>query len=233
LFLGWNKYRNLALQVGGVSKIEAIKYACRSRGKGCAGDSRQKLKTTKPISRQRGRPTSTNPQLSKNNQRGDEKNWSRVPDGCLTPGRTDRLTVGRNITLTLTSAQLEISSQLHLSPILPLKQPLCYPLQLNFSESRCDAMSERKVSGRTRKRTPVVKSAAFAFKAERYAKQYTALSKQHLETSACFMLVSCLVHSSIPRLEATCYSETSVKFRRAERRYIKDNMSSLIIWGTR
>jgi hypothetical protein len=30
-----------------------------------------------------------------------EKNWSRVPDGCLTPRQTGRLTVGRNMTLTL------------------------------------------------------------------------------------------------------------------------------------
>jgi hypothetical protein len=34
--------------------------------KGCAGDAQQKLETTDPTSRQRGRPTSTNPQLSKN-----------------------------------------------------------------------------------------------------------------------------------------------------------------------
>jgi hypothetical protein len=53
-------------------------------------------------SRQRGRPTSTNPHLSKNNQREKGRNWWRVPDGCLTPRRTGRLTVGRNITLTLT-----------------------------------------------------------------------------------------------------------------------------------
>jgi hypothetical protein len=33
--------------------------------KGCAGDAQQKLKTTDPTSRQRGRPTSTNTQLSK------------------------------------------------------------------------------------------------------------------------------------------------------------------------
>jgi hypothetical protein len=33
--------------------------------KGCAGDAWQKLKTTDPTSRQRGRPTSTNSQLSK------------------------------------------------------------------------------------------------------------------------------------------------------------------------
>jgi hypothetical protein len=60
------------------------------------------LQITDPSSRQRGRPTSTNPQLSKNNQREKGKNWSRVPDGCLTPRKTGRLIVGRNITLTLT-----------------------------------------------------------------------------------------------------------------------------------
>jgi hypothetical protein len=33
--------------------------------KGCAGDARQKLKSTDPTTRQRGRPTLTNPKLSK------------------------------------------------------------------------------------------------------------------------------------------------------------------------
>jgi hypothetical protein len=70
--------------------------------KGCPGDAQQKLKSTDPTSRQRGRPTTTNPQLSKNNQRENGKNWSRVPGECLTPRRTGRQTVGRNITLTLT-----------------------------------------------------------------------------------------------------------------------------------
>jgi hypothetical protein len=41
-------------------------------------------------------------QLSKNDQREKEKNWSRVPDGCLRPRWTGRLTVGRNMTLILT-----------------------------------------------------------------------------------------------------------------------------------
>jgi hypothetical protein len=36
--------------------------------KGCAGYAEQKLKTIDPTSRQRGRPTSTNPQLSKNKE---------------------------------------------------------------------------------------------------------------------------------------------------------------------
>jgi hypothetical protein len=35
--------------------------------KGCAGDAQKKLKTTDPTSRQRGRPISTNLQMSKNN----------------------------------------------------------------------------------------------------------------------------------------------------------------------
>jgi hypothetical protein len=33
--------------------------------KNCAGDAQQKLKSTDPTSRQRGRPTYTNPKLSK------------------------------------------------------------------------------------------------------------------------------------------------------------------------
>jgi hypothetical protein len=33
-------------------------------------------------------------------QNNKPENWSRVPDGCLTPGRTGRLTVGRNLTST-------------------------------------------------------------------------------------------------------------------------------------
>jgi hypothetical protein len=41
--------------------------------KGCAGDAQQKLKTTDPTSRQRGRSTATNPQLCKNNLREKSK----------------------------------------------------------------------------------------------------------------------------------------------------------------
>jgi hypothetical protein len=72
----------------------------------CAGDARKKLETTDPTSHQRGRPTSTNQKLSKNTQRENGKNWSRVPDGCLTLGRTVRLTVGRKINLNLTFNKL-------------------------------------------------------------------------------------------------------------------------------
>jgi hypothetical protein len=70
--------------------------------KGSAGNARQKLKTADPTSHHKGRPISTNPNLSKIIKEGREKNWSRVPDGCLTPRRTGLLTVGRNITLILT-----------------------------------------------------------------------------------------------------------------------------------
>jgi hypothetical protein len=69
--------------------------------KGCAGDARQELETTDPTSRQRG-PHQQTRNCLKNNQRENGKNWSRVPDGCLTPRRTGRLTVGHNITLALT-----------------------------------------------------------------------------------------------------------------------------------
>jgi hypothetical protein len=61
--------KNLALLVGEVSKIETITMLMSPVGlrpeKGCAGDVRQKLKSTNPTSHQRGRLTSTNPKLSK------------------------------------------------------------------------------------------------------------------------------------------------------------------------
>jgi hypothetical protein len=41
--------------------------------KGCAGDARQKLNSIDPTSRQIGRPTSTNTQLSKGNLKEKEK----------------------------------------------------------------------------------------------------------------------------------------------------------------
>jgi hypothetical protein len=53
---------------------------------------------TDPSSPKRGRPTSTNPQLFDSNT-----NVVLDPrDGRLTPRQTGRLTVGRNIILTLT-----------------------------------------------------------------------------------------------------------------------------------
>jgi hypothetical protein len=90
----------------GFSKIET-NYAHESRGTQIWERLRWrcpiKLKSTDPTSRQRGCPTSTNPRLlKKNNQRENGKNWSRVADGCLTLGRTARLSVVIHITLTLT-----------------------------------------------------------------------------------------------------------------------------------
>jgi hypothetical protein len=71
----------------------------------CARDTQQKPKTTDSASRQRGRPTSTNPQLPENKTRKEEKNWSRVSVWCLTPRQTGRLAIGANITLILTLAK--------------------------------------------------------------------------------------------------------------------------------
>jgi hypothetical protein len=41
--------------------------------------------------------------------------------------------------------------------------------------------------------------------------------------AASFMLVSCLAYSSMLKMEASCYSETSVDFQRAKRRYITED----------
>jgi hypothetical protein len=41
----------------------------------------------------------------------------------------------------------------------------------------------------------------------------------------CYMLVSCLAYSSTLKIEATCYSETSVDFQRIARRYIPEDGS--------
>jgi hypothetical protein len=69
--------------------------------KGCAGDVQQKLKTADQSSSQRGHPTSTNPKLSKNNFKKVEK--LDVGPRWLPDTKTDWPTVGRNITLTLTT----------------------------------------------------------------------------------------------------------------------------------
>jgi hypothetical protein len=49
-----------------------------SSEKGCAGDARQKLKSTDPTSRQRGRSTSTTPTLSKKIK---ERAWKTLEVG--------------------------------------------------------------------------------------------------------------------------------------------------------
>jgi hypothetical protein len=61
---------------------------------------------TDPSSRQRGLPTSTKPQLSDSN-----KNLVLGPRRGLTPRLTGRLTVGRNMTLTLTKPVSRVKSE--------------------------------------------------------------------------------------------------------------------------
>jgi hypothetical protein len=41
--------------------------------------------------------------------------------------------------------------------------------------------------------------------------------------ATCFMLVSCLAYSSTLKMEARCFSETSVDFQRTTRRYIPED----------
>jgi hypothetical protein len=71
--------------------------------KGCTGDAQQKTDEvqTRLLVRE-GAPHQQTRNCLKHNQGENGKNWSRVPDGCLTPRRTGRLTVGRNVALTLT-----------------------------------------------------------------------------------------------------------------------------------
>jgi hypothetical protein len=88
--------------LGGVSRIGTIKYGLQYRGTALARTSTNSKLKTRPLVRE-GSTKITNPQLSKKNISRRNKNWLRVPDGCLTPRRTGRLTVGRNLTSTLTS----------------------------------------------------------------------------------------------------------------------------------
>jgi ABC-type phosphonate transport system ATPase subunit len=60
------------------------------------GEGQKQLQTIDPSSRQRERPTSTNPQLSDSN-----KNLVVSPRRVFIPRQTGRLTVGRNIRLRL------------------------------------------------------------------------------------------------------------------------------------
>jgi hypothetical protein len=66
----------------------------------CAGEDQQQLHTTDPSSRQRERPTSTNPQMSDSNK----KPGGKPQKGALLQ---ERLTVGRNIRLRLSLASCE------------------------------------------------------------------------------------------------------------------------------
>jgi hypothetical protein len=55
---------------------------------------------TRPLVKEGAPQQQTHNCLKIINERG--KNWSRVPDGCLTPRQTGRLTIGHSMTLTLT-----------------------------------------------------------------------------------------------------------------------------------
>jgi hypothetical protein len=76
----------MALQVGGVSNIGTMKYSLESRG-------------TPKFYRQERYHKITNPQLFKENFKKSEK-LVTGPDGGTISGQSDRLTVGRKITLT-------------------------------------------------------------------------------------------------------------------------------------
>jgi hypothetical protein len=96
------EYRNLALQVEGVSKIETLNYGHQSR----RTQNRERLRWRGPATTENYRPDLSSeraPHICKpviKNNFKKEKIWSRVPHGYLTPRQTGRLTVGRNITLT-------------------------------------------------------------------------------------------------------------------------------------
>jgi hypothetical protein len=70
----------------------------------------------------------TNPQLSKDNLK-EKENWSLVPDECLTPRRTVRLTDRHNVTLTFVS-RCQLNAQTCGSPIF-----ICPLLFLKFIRS--------------------------------------------------------------------------------------------------
>jgi hypothetical protein len=92
------------------------------------------LQITDQSSRQRGHPTSTNPQLSKNNQIEKGENWSRVPDECLTPRRTGRQSQ-YNLTLNL------LHCTANYRPVLSSKRAL----QDNKPELSKETQGKRKI----------------------------------------------------------------------------------------
>jgi hypothetical protein len=49
--------------------------------------------------------------------------------------------------------------------------------------------------------------------------------KRRMIFATCFELVSCLAYTSTLKMEATCFSETSVAFQRTTRRYILKNVT--------
>jgi hypothetical protein len=96
--VGGYKYGDLASRLREWSlESETVKYGHEARGtrtrEWLRWRGQQKLQTTDPPCRQRGRPTSTNPKLSDIN-----KNLVLDPTWGITPREIVRLTVGCNIT---------------------------------------------------------------------------------------------------------------------------------------
>jgi hypothetical protein len=58
-----------------------------------------------------------------------------------------------------------------------------------------------------------------------YQEKYMNLSRRNrrMESSTCFILVSCFIYSSILKIEATCSSKMSVEFQQNTRRYIPED----------
>jgi hypothetical protein len=83
---GGYKYRDLALQFGGVSRIGKIKYGLESLGT----QTRPGLRWRGPAATLTYRPVLSSERALQNNKPAisrRKKNWSRVPYGCLTPKR--------------------------------------------------------------------------------------------------------------------------------------------------
>jgi hypothetical protein len=83
---GGYKYGDLALLVGGGLRIETIKYGLESRGTAQARTSSNSKLHTRNLVREGATKFRALNCLKKISSR--KKNWSRVPDGCLTPRRT-------------------------------------------------------------------------------------------------------------------------------------------------
>jgi hypothetical protein len=98
----------------------------------CSGKAQNQLYKyiTDPSSRQRGCHTSRNPQSSDR----ETKIWSWAPDGSPTPKQTGRLTVGRNVTSTSTSAVRIVTLQALYLVLLCRGATQHSLLELNLSE---------------------------------------------------------------------------------------------------
>jgi hypothetical protein len=101
-----SQYGDLVLQVGGVSD-ETVKYAVSSAGlrpkSDCSGKAQKQLYSklqTCPLLREGATKLQTRNCLKEISRR--KKNWSQVPDACLTPGQTGRLIVGHKLRATAT-----------------------------------------------------------------------------------------------------------------------------------